>query len=66
MSNGRGDLLDHVKNLKPGKTDAQLQQVISGLLSKHRPGIIRPEKTRKDCKRKALGALGSSSKEEID
>jgi hypothetical protein len=67
----RADLLDHVKNfyadnLKPGKADAQLWHVISGLLSKHRPGIIRPEKTRKDCKRKALGALGSSSKEEKD
>jgi hypothetical protein len=31
MSNGRGDLLDHVKNLKPGKTDAQLAGVISAL-----------------------------------
>jgi hypothetical protein len=71
MSNGRGALIDHLKNFyaansKPSKSDAQLASAISGLLNKHRPGIIRPEKTRKDCKRKALGELGSFSKEEQD
>jgi hypothetical protein len=43
MSNGRRDLIVHVKNFyaansKPSKTDVQLKQVISGLLNKHRPG----------------------------
>jgi hypothetical protein len=71
MSNGRGDLLDHVKNFyaansKPGKTKAQLAGVIHRLLTQARPGIIRPEYTRKDLKRKALGGSGSNSKEEQD
>jgi hypothetical protein len=73
MSNGRGDPLDHAKNFyaansKPSKTDtdAQLRHVVSHLLSKHRPGVIRPEKTRKDRKGRALGGPGSSSKEEQD
>jgi hypothetical protein len=48
MSNGRRDLLDHAKNLKPDPSDEQLWQAVSKLLSKHRPGIIRPEKTRKE------------------
>jgi hypothetical protein len=53
-------------NSKPSKTDTQLQQVISKVLSKHRPGISRPENTRRDCKRKALGGPGAESKEEKD
>jgi hypothetical protein len=47
MSNGRGGLLDRVKNfyaanLKPGKTDAQLAGVISGLLSTSSPSRSMP------------------------
>jgi hypothetical protein len=53
MRNGRRGLIAHVKNFyaanfSKNPTDAQVKQVITGLLNKHRPGIIRPEDTRKD------------------
>jgi hypothetical protein len=63
MSNGRGDLV-HVKNLSPGKNDAQLRRIMTRLLGKARGGIIRPECTNKHCKKKAPGGPGFHSKEE--
>jgi hypothetical protein len=67
MSNGRGDLLVHVKNLIPGKTwDKRLKTTMARLLGKARGVVIRPERTPKHCKRKALGGPGSHSKEEQD
>jgi hypothetical protein len=64
MRNGRRDLLEEARKLKPDSSDKQLNQAVIRLLSKHRPGIIRPEKSRKDYTRKALGAKGACSKEE--
>jgi hypothetical protein len=71
MTNGRRGLLDHAKNFyaansMPSRSDARLQQVITRPLSKHRPGIISPEKNRKDRKKKAAGEPGACSKEEED
>jgi hypothetical protein len=70
MHNGRRDLIVHVKgfcaaNLSKNLTDDQVRRLITGLLNKHRPGIIRPEKTSRG-KRKALGGPGAKSKEEND
>jgi hypothetical protein len=71
MLNGRRELIVHVKNFYAANfsknlTDLQLKQKNNSLLNQHRPGIIRPECTRKDCKTKAVGALGACSKEESD
>jgi hypothetical protein len=45
MSNGRGALLAHLKNLRPHKTDAQLKDIMSRQLGKAGIGIISPKKT---------------------
>jgi hypothetical protein len=67
MSNCRGALLDHVKDLKPGQADVQLANVmLTRLLGKARGGVIRPENTPKHCKRKVLGGPTAHSKEEQD
>jgi hypothetical protein len=71
MLNGRRELIAHVTkfykdNFGKKLTDPQLKIKITKLLNQHRPGIIRPECTRKDCIKKAVGALGASSKEERD
>jgi hypothetical protein len=71
MLNGRRELIVHVKNFYAANfsknlTDPQLKQKISSLLNQHRPGVVRPECTRKDCIKKAVGALGACSKEERD
>jgi hypothetical protein len=71
MRNGRRGLIAHVKNFYAANfskklTKLQVKRVITGLLNKHRPGIIRPEYTNKDRKMKAVGAPGRCSKEEQD
>jgi hypothetical protein len=71
IDNGRRELIVHVKTFYVGNfskdlPDLRLKRKISKLLNEHRPGIIRPECTRKDCTKKAVGALGACSKEERD
>jgi hypothetical protein len=66
---GARQLLDHVKNFylvnySKDLTEPRLKAKVSGLLSHHRPGIIRPEKTKRDCIKKSVGAPGAYSKVE--
>jgi hypothetical protein len=70
-NNGRLQLLDHVKkfyldNHSKSLTEQQLKAKVSGLLSHLRPGIIMPQKTRKGCISKSVGAPGACSKVEQD
>ena len=64
LNNGRRALLDHVNNLKPDQTDAQLKGVMGRHLGKARGGVIKPQYARRDCKSKAKGQPTSYSKEE--
>jgi hypothetical protein len=71
IGNGRRELIVHVKtfyvdNFGKDLSDPQLKGEISKLLNEHRPGLIRPECTRKDYLKKAQGAPGACSKEETD
>ena len=62
--NGRGELVDLYLSLVPGKTSAQANLAISRHLGKQR-GIIAPQYTKKNLKRKALGDPTSYSQEEV-
>ena len=68
---GARQLLDHVKNFylaNFGKdlTEPKLNAKVSGLLSRHRGGVIKPERTKKTCIKKSVGAPGAYSKVEKD
>ena len=67
--NGRRQLLEHVKsfyfvNKNKDLTEPQLKAIVGRLLSHHRPGIIRPDKTNKGKKKKSVGEASAYSKVE--
>jgi hypothetical protein len=71
IPNGRrhGQLLEHVKsfyfaNYSKNPTEPQLKAIVGRLLSHHRPGIIRPDKTNKGYIQKRVGAPSAHSKVE--
>jgi hypothetical protein len=70
MKNGRRQLLDHVKNFylanfSKDLNDQKVNAKVSNLLSYHRGGVIRPERTNKAHIKKSVGAApGAFSKVE--
>ena len=68
--NGRRQLFDHVKSFMAdlGKDlkDKQVNAKVTNLLMKHRVGVIMPERTKKGCIKKTVGAPSSSTKVEKD